>query len=262
MALEGFFKDGVSIWYKVWISSLIMIGVWLTCALMVCVKVLLTNKRRVVEGRNGKAVYVVFGDLFSERIVPKSVARRNICFAVNRCFDTEVDDRLIASTSVHGIAMKMLYKSGQFSPKVLNSTIQAAIAPAAGYTLLARQDKPQGNLKRYEVGTSVDISISDKLHFFMVGLSALNHDLKAETSREEYVIAIQRLIEFCDAHAQGQPVLMPIIGGFLSRTGQSEADLLQYVIRCFMINKDHINQDVYIVVRASEKNRISIVDLK
>ena len=95
----------------------------------------------------------------------------------------------------------------------------------------------------------------------MVGVSAFNAELKAETSRSEYCLAIQRTIEFCDSHAQGYPVIMPIIGGFLSRTGQSEQDLLRYIIKCFELNRDHINQDIYIVVREGAKNAVSIVDL-
>lgn len=55
--------------------------------------------------------------------------------------------------------------------------------------------------------------------------------------------------------------VLSVIGGFLSRTGQSEKDLLRYIINCFELNKDHINQDVYIVIRESAKNKISIVAL-
>jgi len=261
VSLDGLFNDYDSFGAKLRISVLILFGVWLLCIIVIGLIVLFTRKRKVVEGTNGKAVYVMYGDLFSEKIVSRSVARRNICFAVNRCFDTVIDDHLIASASVHGVAMSGLYKKGTYTPKSLNKVIQEAISPAARFEMLTKQQKPQGNLKRYEVGTAVDISISDRIHYFMVGLCGLNQDLKAETSREEYCMAIQRLIEFCDIHAQGQPVLLPIIGGFLSRTGQSEKDLLKYIIYCFMINKDRINQDVYIVVRESAKDTVSIVDL-
>lgn len=261
VALEGFFAEGVLFKKKVVVSILILLGVWLLCMIGVGVFVLFKRKKKLIDGRNGKAVYVMYGDLFSEKIVSKSDTRRNICFAVNRCFDTVVNDQLIASASVHGIALNKLYKSQRFTPDTLNAAIQKAISPSAKSVLLSSNEKPQGNLKRYEVGTSVDIPVSDHLHYFMLGLSALNQDLKAETSRSEYCLAIEKAIEFCDVHAQGQPVLMPIIGGFLSRTGQSEKDLLGYIIKCLEINKDHINQDIYIIVRESAKNTVSIVDL-
>lgn len=261
VALEGFFPEGMPMGRKLLVSVLILLGVWVVCVIGVCVYVLCRKKRKVVVGRNGKAVYVMYGDLFSEEIVPKSVARRNICFAVNRCFDTVVDDYLIASATLHGTAMRRLYDAGIYTPATLDGAIQQAISPLAGYVMLTTQEKPQGNLKRYDVGTAVDIPVSDPLHYFMVGLSAFNSELQAETSRDEYCLAVQRMIEFCDAHAQGQPVVMPIIGGSLSRTGQSEKDLLRYIVRCLEINRDHINQDVYIVIRESAKNDVSIVDL-
>ena len=261
VALEGFFAEGVLFKQKVVVSILILLGVWLLCMIGVGVFVLIKRKRKLIDGRNGKAVYVMYGDLFSEKIVSKSDTRRNICFAVNRCFDTIVNDQLIASASVHGAALNRLYDENRFTPANLNAVIQKTISPSAGFVMLSSNEKPQGNLKRYEVGTTVDIPVSDNLHYFMVGLSAFNRDLKAETSRSEYCLAIEKTIEFCDAHAQGQPVLMPIIGGFLSRTGQSEKDLLGYIIKCLEINKDHINQDIYIIVRESAKNTVSIVDL-
>lgn len=261
VALEGLFPKETPMGYKVVVSVLILLGVWSLCVIGVSFWVLCRRKKKVVDGRNGKGVYVLYGDLFDERIVPKSVKRRNICFAVNRCFDTMVDDNLISSATLHGIALKRLYDAGIYTPKTLDDTIRLFISPTAGYEMLTPQQKPQGNLKRHEVGTAVDIPVSDKLHYFMVGVSAFNAELKAETSRSEYCLAIQRAIEFCDSHAQGYPVIMPIIGGFLSRTGQSEQDLLRYIIKCFELNRDRINQDIYIVVREGAKNAVSIVDL-
>lgn len=261
VALEGFFEPGTPVLRKVVVSSLILLIVWLVFLMGVGVFVIFKRKKKMIGGRNGKAVYVMYGDLFDEKNVRNSDTRRNICFAVNRCFDTIVNDQLIASASVHGVALNRLYNNNIFTPATLNAVIQKTISPSAGFVMLSSTEKPQGNLKRYEVGTAVDIPVSDNLHYFMVGLSSFNQDLKAETTRAEYCLAIEKAIEFCDAHAQGQPVLMPIIGGFLSRTGQSEKDLLGYIIKCLEINKDHINQDIYIVVRESAKNTISILDL-
>ena len=261
VALEVFFSLETPFKQKIIVSLLILIGVWLVCLIGVGVFVIIKRKRKLIDGRNGKAVYVMYGDLFSEKNVRKTDTRRNICFAVNRCFDTIVNNQLIASASVHGAALNRLYDAQRFTPDTLNLAIQKAMVPSAGFEMLSPTEKPQGNLNRYEVGTAVDIPVSEDLHYFMVGLSAFNQDLQAKTTRSEYCLAIEKAIEFCDAHAQGQPVLMPIIGGFLPRTGQSEKDLLGYIIKCFGINKDHINQDIYIVVRESAKNTISIMDL-
>lgn len=261
VSLDEIIKTEMSTGYKVAISLLILICVFVLCLFKNCICAFYKNRKKVVQGRNGKAVYVVYGDLFGDRIVRNHSIRRNICFAVNRCFDTVIDNKLIASASVHGAAFQKLYADKVYTPKRLNAAIQNAIPPTAVSIDLTRDQKPEGNLRRYDVGTAVDVPVSERLHYFLIGLSSLNSDLRAGTTLFEYCLAVQKMIEFCDDHAQGLPVLMPIIGGFLSRTGQTEKDLLQYIVNCFKINTEHINQDVYIVVRESAKNEISILDL-
>ena len=158
-------------------------------------------------------------------------------------------------------ALKRLYDQGIYTPQSLDQAIQKALPINSHYVKLSSNQKPKGNLKRYDVGTAVDIPVSHELNYFMIGVSSFNVDLKAETSRDEYVLAIQRMIDFYDAHSQGYPILMPIIGGFLSRTGQSEIDLLKFIIRTLKLNEDHINSDIYIVIREGAKNTISLFNL-
>lgn len=258
--LTDILMDEKTIGCRVLVSALALFVVWGVCFIGASVHVINTCKRKVVEGQNGKGVYVMYGDLFGESIVPNS-PRRNICFAVNRCFDTIVDDHLVSSASIHGSAMKRLYEEKTFTPDTLDVAIQRAIPSSASFEKLSVRQKPKGNLKRYEVGTAVDVRVSSRDHYFMVGLSSFGSDLKASTSIPEYCLAIQKTIEFCDANAQGYPVLMPIMGGFLSRTGLCEKDLLEYIVKSFEFNKKHINADYFIVVRESAKESISIMDL-
>lgn len=197
VALEGFFPKETPMGCKVVVSVLILLGVWSLCVIGLSVWVLCRRKKKVVDGRNGKGVYVLYGDLFDERIVPKSVKRRNICFAVNRCFDTVVDDNLISSATLHGIALNRLYDAGIYTPKTLDDAIKLFISPAAGFEMLMPQQKPQGNLKRYEVGTAVDIPVSDKLHYFMVGVSAFNAELKAAGSAVRMDRMSRRIRQMC-----------------------------------------------------------------
>lgn len=63
--------------------------------------------------------------------------------------------------------------------------------------MLTPQQKPQGNLKRYEVGTAVDIPVSDKLHYFMVGVSAFNAELKAAGSAVRMDRMSRRIRQMC-----------------------------------------------------------------
>lgn len=131
VALEGFFERGTPFLQKIVVSSLILLAVWLVCLIGVGVFVSIKRKKKLFDGQNGKAVYVMYGDLFSEKNVRKSDTRRNICFAVNRCFDTIVNNQLIASASVHGAALNRLYSENIFTPATLNAVIQKTISPSA-----------------------------------------------------------------------------------------------------------------------------------
>ena len=64
VALEGFFPMETSVGYKVVVSVLILLGVWLLCIIGVCAWVLFRRKKKVVDGRNGKGVYVLYGDMY------------------------------------------------------------------------------------------------------------------------------------------------------------------------------------------------------
>lgn len=256
-------KVGVTVfWYQVLASMLVLSAVFCLCFIFVTLYVLGQKKVKVLEGRNGKAVYVMYGDLFDDKIIPTDKARKNICFAVNRCFDTVVDNRLISADTIHGKMFKQLYDSDLYSPDTLNVAIQASIIHGASYKTLTKEQKAAGNLKRYEVGTGADLAVSDSLHYFLIGLGKMDVNLRNSAENGEYCQAIQKMIEFFDAFSQGYPVLMPIVGAGLTRLGQDPKDLLKYLVQSFSINMRRLSSDVYIVVREEDRKKISIVDLK
>lgn len=256
VSFEGLFSSNSTFWDKFWISAAVLAGVWLSCAMIVIGKVLCQNKKKVVDGHNGKGVYLLYGDLFDPSIVDNE--KRYICFAVNRCFDTVVDNKLITAKSVHGIAFNNLYEQNNFNPQTLNAAIQSSIKGNPTSVIIPQTDKPSGNLKRYEVGAYANLKVDENLNFLLLGLTWFDNNLNAWASKQDYVLAIQKMIEFFDLEAQGYPVLLPIIGTGRSRTDLSENEALGYMIEAFKMNKTKITSDIYIVVFESAKNRVSI----
>lgn len=259
VSFEGIFDTNVSFVCKLLIALAILAGVWLLSAIINAIIVGFKNKMLVVEGLNGKNVFVVYGDLFDPQIVDDQ--KRYICFAVNRCFDTDVNNRLISSTTIHGIAFNKLYEQNLYTAATLNTAIQAAIHTTTNPVAVNRADKPEGNLNRYEAGSYANLSIDCNLNYLLLGLSWINSNLNAQTSKSDYVLAVQKMIESFDNESQGYPVLMPIIGTGRSRTDLKEREALEYIIEAFRINKNKITSDIYIVIHESAKNRVSIADL-
>lgn len=259
VSFEGIFPQDARFICKLFIAFAILVGVWIICAIIQSFIVGRMNKKIVVEGPKGKNVYVVYGDLFDPHIVGGK--KRYICFAVNRCFDTEVNDRLISSTTIHGIAFNKLYQQKLYTTVSLNLAIQRSIHATYLPIIVNRNDKPEGNLLRYEAGAYCNLIIDEKLNYLMLGLSQFDANLNANTSKADYVLAIQKMIESFYKESQGYPVLMPIIGSGLSRTDIKEMEALKYILEAFRINQNKITSDIFIVIHESAKNRVSIADL-
>lgn len=126
---------------------------------------------------------------------------------------------------------------------------------------MTAKDKRKGNLKRYDVGSIAEINESSDLKYFFLALSTFDQDLTARTSQQEYVVAMQRLIEYCYNRSQQYPIVIPLIGAGLSKTKYLERSILEYIIKLLKMNKDLITSDIHIVVRNSGKETVSITDL-
>ncbi len=259
--LDEILSDKMSIWTRGLISAAILVGIW--CFFVVAVSIYMTRKNRfkVLSANNGHALYLQYGNIFDANEVIDSSQRRNIVVPVNRCFDTHVDNHIVSAQTVHGETFNSLYASGKYTEESLSMTI-GKLLKNTSHENLSEEEKPEGNRRRYPVGTVVDLSGYGTEHFFLWALSTFDSNLKAHTSMQEYALAVQKLIESCNEESEGFPVVLPLVGTGLSRTKKDQQDVLKYLINAFRINKDEINCDIHIVVRDDMKNEIAIMNIK
>lgn len=237
----------------VWVATFVVCAFWF-------------EKKKWVEifkVNNDCHVYVQYGDVFSKDEIDNPDERRTIVIPVNRCFDTIVDNDLISEKTLHGIAFRKMYEGGIYDENTLNKALQddLVIRQKIKADTITLSEKRKGNLKRFEVGTVAEIQESNTCTFFFLALSTFDYNLTAKTTQEEYVIAMQRLIEYCNARSQGYPIVMPLIGAKLSKTGNDERSILEFIVKLLKMNKKIINNDVHIVVRNSGKETVSITEL-
>ena len=256
-SLDEIFPDELQMWKKILISLSILLGLWVVC--FITVAIIILNKKRfsVTTFNSGNTIYLQYGDLFSINEVFDSNERRNIVIPVNRCFDTIVDNRVISEKTLHGMMLKKIYSTGIYSQASLNQQIQEQLKNQK-YELLSDNDKPEGNKKRFPVGTIIDLPGIGNEHYLLWALSSFDNNLKAHTTMQEYVLAVQRLIEACNTESEGFPVLLPLVGTGLSRTKKEQEDVLAYILNAFKLNKCEINCDIHIIVRENLKKEISI----
>lgn len=185
-SLSDLLPENSSIQHRIFISIGVLVGLWLI--LFVIFSGYVFGKRRIelFEASNGYHVYVQYGDVFSEEEVLKPEERRNIVIPVNRCFDTIIDDDLFSSKTLHGITMKKMYASGEYTEQTLNNAIQENLLSVqkSEYEQIRREDKRSGNLNRYSVGTVAEVKNTDKCTYFFLGLSKFDRDLHAHTTND------------------------------------------------------------------------------
>lgn len=259
-SLENILSPSTTIWYKLMISILILFVTLLVSFTATAIWYYLNNTVCVIEKGNGRKVFVRYGDFITE-LKQDTKERRNFIIPSNRCFDTIVDDKIISSNTIQGQFLKHIYSINLFSPRDLSLSIERALTNKSKEAL-SDEEKPEGNMNRYPIGTIANIKAQDHTHYFLLGLSEFDRDLTAHISKEDFVIAVQRMIEYCNKHSQGYPVILPLIGSGLSRTNISKNEVLRYLIRAFEINKDIINCDFHIIVWEQDKEEISITNLK
>lgn len=261
--LNGVFQNDASFVCKLMIGILVLLAVFIISAIAASWIVLCSNQVCIGESSTKNSVYVKYGDMYSPDIVEKDYnGKRAIVVSVNRCFDTIVDNHLVSHNTQHGQVFQKLYDSQRFTPDSLNRTISDIIRRDTAYIDLTIEEKPKGNLKRYEVGTTVNLQIDDNLSYYLLGLSYFDCHLNAHTSKADFALAVQKLIEFCNQNSQGNPVILPLLGSGLSRTKIDLNNIMHYLVDAFAINKDIINNDFYIVVWKGDKDRVAIKELR
>lgn len=267
--LDGLIFPCLDTWKRVLIGIAILFGVWALVLAGCCIFCPTPGKICALRLSNNRCVYVQFGDLFAETVIcdksgTPSAGKRNIIIPVNCCFDTIVDDDLISSQKIHGKAFRILYDSKKYTPESLSKVIRDNLhSRHIPFTYLTEQQKRKGNLERYPFGTIAELPVDDTKTFFLLALTEFSSDLHAEIhNRENYLAALQRMIEYISSRSQGFPTVLPLIGGGLPEVSEREQTILELLLKVLELNKDKINCDIHIVIRENGRDDISILELK
>lgn len=262
--LSDLFASELGLYIRVIISILILICVWMIAFVLNCLYICINKRFVILDAGNEHHVYLQYGNVFSENEVLRSDCMRSIVIPVNRCFDTIIDDDLISSNTLHGIAMKKLYADGTFTEETLNDEIKSYLKSRKikAEKTLPKDKKRSGNLERYPVGTVAEIRVSEKVKYFFFGLTWFDQELHANTSIEDYVLASIRLLEFCNKRSQGFPVVIPLIGTGAANTQREAQMMLEYFVKLVKMNKSLINCDIHIVIKDGCKDEIGIAGIK
>lgn len=240
------------------VAALILMIIYVIIILVVTICSKAKRNIKVFKLHSNHALYVEYGDLFNCGAFDE---RKNIAFAGNRCFDTIVDDDLVGSNKIHGIALKRIYEKGERNQDTVNKEIQHNLS-LHGYKkeLLSRKDKRSGNLTRYEVGSVAEIKGLQNEQYFILGLTYFDNALRARVEKDDYINAIGSLVKYISDRSQGFPTYIPVIG-----TGGADAgnvnDLIVFIIKIIEMYKEEIDCDIHIVV-SDKEDKLGLLNLK
>ena len=136
---------------RIIVAALILMVIYFAIVIGVTIYTKQRKQVKIFDLHSNHSLFVEYGDLFNSGDPNEE---KNIAFAGNRCFDTIVDDDLIGSKKIHGMALKRIYEQGNRDSDTVSNEIQNNLSlHGYKYTDLKQKEKRSGNLRRYDVGS-------------------------------------------------------------------------------------------------------------
>ena len=199
---------------------------------------------------NNSVIEVKIGDIFSEPDLK--------VISFNEFFDTQVDERIIASRSLNGIFIN------QRQDKIdeINRTIEND--ERVTRKAIGRDDsRLAGKNKRYELGTVCQFE-----DYLLVAFSKFDSDNRANLRMRDYIGCLINFWNEVDIIYAGRSISIPLLGAGITRfddySSISEQELLELIIWSFKISRVRFTypSKVSIVIHESIIDKINFYKLK
>ena len=210
----------------------------------------ITIKNKLIDST---IIKITFGDIFSKKGI--SVV------AVNEFFDNTVSSKpnaQVAENSLHGIMLSRYWKCNpdDWYSQIIKSVDKKHVAT------IDRGANCQCD--RFPIGTT-GIAISGEKQFICVVLSHTDLvTLMAKADLNDFRLAIGGALKRGREICSGRPLIFPLIGGFLSRTGIPKFMLLNLLLlEIFNASKEAlITSEIQIVLPFNEFSLFNIATIK
>lgn len=242
---------------KIIIFGLIVIG----CIVLALIGGILFSRNKTIFSKDEVKIVVKYGDLLKLAFPSKYSDERIVVIAVNRCFDTIVNQDIIKAESVHGQFLQK-FAPDDSSRQRLDNAIESSLREFdIPYESLDRTNKRYGKLKRYPLGSVARITGENGVTFFLLALTTFDLNCVAHCNKHEYVECILKLFEYYDAHGQGHDLYLYPMGTKMARTGLSKVEALETTVTLAQISKENLKSKTTIIVDKRNKNEIPIMNL-
>ena len=207
----------------------------------------LLTKSEVVLNVRGMKIVVREGDIFDAegwKLIP-----------FNENFDTQVDDIVIAHSSLNGKFINSLSVADKAA--LIQTIADENNSP------LKRSTSTDGEKTKYELGT-----VKVFKDFMLLALTHFNEQNEAHTNRAEYEHTLRKMWREIRRTYQGKAINIPLIGGGLTQlddmTEKPNEQLLKCIICTLQTSKVTFDENVQINIIITKKalETINLYELK
>ena len=185
---------------------------------------------------NNTIVNVVEGDIWA--LLEKEPEQRTeelSVIGVNDFYDVIVDNRIIASSSLHGQYITRINRSGKLED--LNSAIESdpILNKSGNYKVVP--NRKEGKNRRYEIGSVVEFE-----SYVLAAFTKFDANNEAWLSAEEYAGFWMRFWKNIDKIYAGRTINIPLMGAGITRFTQgkpSKQELLEVMLWTLKISGFH-----------------------
>lgn len=178
----------------------------------------LRKEIKITKNTNNTDLVIKFGDLFSQTGWK--------AMAVNDFFDSDVDEDLVSSKSLHGYTIRKYW--GKETADWENQ-VKESIKTASFQT----EERPKGNKNRYKIGTTaVAKKASNK--FLFVALTSTGSDNVASATTANLILATREMLRKARTVCSNEPLSIPLMGSGLGRINIKESVLADLIITAIL----------------------------
>lgn len=177
----------------------------------------------------------------------------------NEFFDTQVDNKIISETSLHGTYINNKYRDvKELDSKIFNDS-HLSNCMISGKEL----NRKDGKKIRYKLG-----SICVDEEFFLVAFSRFDKNNKAFLEMNDYFNCLLNFWKECDIFYSGKDINLPLLGSGITRFPNNNEltnqELLELLILTFKLSKLRLKNDskIKIILTKSVIKEISLHKIK
>jgi hypothetical protein len=202
-------------------------------------------------------IEIEFGDIFDSKYNKQNYAR---VFSFNEYFDTKVDDKIIAKSSLNG----------QFLNKIVTSKgikeLNKNISKDSNLEIMKNGinlDRKQGKKNKYRLGSIYEYSPK----FLLTSLSKFDDNNRAVLNTLDYLNFLINFWDQLDSKYAQKVIIIPLFGSGITRIENniySDQELLKIILWSFAIRRIKFSYPgkLKIVIGKNLKNKINLFEIK